>query len=151
MAVGLAILFVLFIGHTLVALAGVWSALRARLWVALAASASAGVVFDVQARPPWPPQLSLGAIVGSLVACIVGIVSVRLAARRAPNAEVEREIASKSSALVGLASIDLALLVALDVRCGVRRPRRLTVTGRRTRRSSAGPGSRGASSATPSR
>jgi hypothetical protein len=113
MAVGLAILFVLFIGHTLVALSGVWSALRARLWVALGASVVAGVVFDLQARPPWPPELSLDAIVGSLVACIVGIVSVRLAARRAPNAEVEREIASKSSVLLGLASIDLALLVAL--------------------------------------
>jgi hypothetical protein len=113
MAVGLAILFVLFVGHTLVALAGIWSALRARLWVPLVSSAVAGVVFDLQARPPWPPRISIDAIIGSLVACIVGIVSVRLAARRAPNAEVEREIASKSSVLLGLVSIDLALLVAL--------------------------------------
>jgi hypothetical protein len=113
MAVGLAILFVLFVGHTLVALAGIWSALRARLWVALASSAIAGVVFDVQALPPWPPRMSPALIAGSLAACIAGIVSVRLAARRAPNADVEREIASKSSVLLGLASIDLALLVAL--------------------------------------
>lgn len=113
MAVGLAILFVLFIGHTLVALAGIWSALRARLWLALAASMVAGAVFDLQALPPWPPQLSLGKVAGSLAACIAGIASVRLVARRAPNAEVEREISSNSSALLGLASIDTALVVAL--------------------------------------
>ncbi len=113
MAVGLAILVVLFIGHTLVALAGVWSALRARMWIALASSVVAGVVFDLQGLPPWPPRVSILAIGGSLAACMAGIVSVRLAARRAPNAEAEREIASRSSALVGLASIDSALLVAL--------------------------------------
>jgi hypothetical protein len=113
MAIGLAILFVLFIGHTLVALAAIWSALRARLWIPLASSLAAGVVFDLQARPPWPPQLSPLAIALSLGACATGILSVRLAARRAPNAEVEREIASKSSMLLGLASIDAALLVAL--------------------------------------
>jgi hypothetical protein len=113
MAVGLAVLFVLFIGHTLVALAGVWSGLRARLWVAMASAAVAGLVFDLQALPPWPPRLSIEAIGGSLLACIAGIVSVRAAARRAPNADVERETQGRSSMLIGLASIDLAVLVAL--------------------------------------
>ncbi|HEY8039154.1 MAG TPA: hypothetical protein VIF15_05140 [Polyangiaceae bacterium] len=113
MAVGLAVLFVLFIGHTLVAVAGVLSALRARLWIALGSAAVAGLVFDVQALPPWPPRVSIAAIGGSFVACIVGIVSVRMAARRAPNADVERETAGHSSMLIGLASIDACVLVAL--------------------------------------
>jgi hypothetical protein len=113
MAIGLAILVVLFLGHTLVALAATWSAVRARLWVALGSAVVAGGVFDVQFLPPWPPHLSLACMLGSLLACGLGIASVRWAARRAPNAEVEREVASKSSALVGLASIDLAVIVAV--------------------------------------
>jgi hypothetical protein len=112
-AVGIAILFCLFIGHTLVAAGGVWSGLAARQWGVLVASAVAGVVFDLQALPPWPPGISLYAVGASFVACIAGIVSVRMAARRAPNADVEREIAGRSSVLIGLASIEAFVLVAI--------------------------------------
>jgi hypothetical protein len=112
-AIGIAILFCLFIGHTLVAAAGVWSGLAARQWGVLAASLAAGVVFDLQALPPWPPRISLLAVGVALAACIGGIVSVRMAARRAPNAEVEREIAARSSVLIGLASIEAVVFVGI--------------------------------------
>lgn len=113
MAIGLAILFCLFIGHTLAAVAGVWSGIASRQWSVLAASAVAGVVFDLQALPPWPPQISLLAVGVSLAACIAGILAVRRAARRAPNAEVEREIAGRTSALIGLASIEAMVLAVI--------------------------------------
>lgn len=111
MALSIAILFCLFIGHTLVAVAGVWVGLAARQWGVLVASAVAGGVFDLQAVPPWPPRISLLAVGVALVACIAGIVSVRMAARRARNADVEREISGRSSVLIGLASIEAMILV----------------------------------------
>jgi hypothetical protein len=92
------------------AIAAIVSAARAHLAWPLFASGAIGILVLIQAAllriEPW-------ALAASFVAAIAGIASIHAKARHAANAEDERALKGKTSALVGLACLQAAILTAV--------------------------------------
>jgi hypothetical protein len=86
------------------------SAARAHLAWPLVASAAIGVLVLIQVALL---RIDSWALAASFVVALGGIASIHVKARDTANADEERELKGKTSALVGLACLQAAMLTAL--------------------------------------
>jgi hypothetical protein len=91
-------------------IAAMVSAARAHLAWPLVAGGAIGVLVIIQTALL---RIELWALAASFAAALAGIASVHVKARGAANAEEERELKGKTSALVGLACLQAAMLTAI--------------------------------------
>jgi hypothetical protein len=109
--IALAFEFVLLGMQGLLVVAGIVSALRARLWGALAPTLAIGALVAYQGLPI--PRVVIWAPPVALALAVFGMILVRAKAAAERDPDVAAEIRTKSSALLALACVNGAVLVIL--------------------------------------